>query len=211
MEKEKTDMTSIPGINRMIRYYLGIGIIAGATLLMEVTMTRVFAVAFFNRFAFLIISTALFGFGFSGVFLSICPLVKKDRFDRLLTFFSLCYATSLVITLKIVVTVPLQFKNLTDDPVNLLFLLIYYVALSVPFFFSGLVVALLLTHIPDRVHKLYFADLLGASMGCLMVFVLVPLFGAPGTIVFSAMSGIFAAACFNFRNRKTTFYGGGIS
>ena len=57
--------------------YLGIGMIAGATLLLEVTMTRIFAVAFFYHFAFLIISTALFGFGFSGVVLSVFSVTQE--------------------------------------------------------------------------------------------------------------------------------------
>ena len=97
--------------NRMTWYYLGIGVIAGATLLLEVAMTRVFAVAFFNHYAFLIISTALFGFGFSGVFLSIFPSIQKLHFDKFLTFLSICFSLSTILTLKIVVDVPLPVRQ----------------------------------------------------------------------------------------------------
>ncbi|MFC1849263.1 hypothetical protein ACFL27_03545 [candidate division CSSED10-310 bacterium] len=184
------------GPENMVWYYLGIGIISLATLLMEVTMTRIFAVAFFNQFAFLIISTALFGFGFSGVFLTIFPSLNRYDFNKVLTFFSICYSVSLILTLKIVVSVPLQFKNLKADYYQLLYLAIYYLFLAIPFFFSGLVIALLLSRIPEKVNKLYFSDLIGAGLGCLLVIPLVPYFGAPGTIIVSALFGIIAAACF---------------
>ena len=154
------------GNERMTWYYLGIGIIAGASLLLEVAMTRVFAVAFFNHYAFLIISTALFGFGFSGVFLAIFPGIKRFNFDKLLTVLAICFSLSTIITLKIVVDVPLQFGNLKDQAVQMLYLSLYFLALAVPFFFSGMVVALLLSRIAGKVNKLYFSDLLGAGIGC---------------------------------------------
>jgi hypothetical protein len=183
--------------NRMTWYYLGIGVIAGATLLLEVTMTRVFAVAFFNHYAFLIISTALFGFGFSGVFLSIFPALEKFNFDKLLTAFSICFAVTTVLALKVVVSVPLQFGSIQEQTIQFLYLSVYYLALAVPFFFSGLVVALLLSNIPEKVNALYFSDLLGAGIGCFLVIPLVPALGAPGTIIVAALFGLVAAASFS--------------
>ncbi len=182
--------------NRMTWYYLGIGIIAGATLLLEVAMTRIFAVAFFNHYAFLIISTALFGFGFSGVFLSIFPSLNTFNFDKLLTFLSICFSISTVSTLKIVVDVPLRFGSMEEQAIQFLYLSIYYMALAIPFFFSGMVVALLLSHIPGKVNILYFSDLVGAGIGCFLVLPLVPALGAPGTVISAALLGIVASACF---------------
>ena len=188
-----------PGIskNRMTWYYLGIGTLTGATLLLEVAMTRIFAVAFFNHYAFLIISTALFGFGFSGVFLSIFPSLKKFNFDKLLTTLSICFALSVIITLKVVISVPLQFGSMEEQAIQFLYLSVYYLMIAIPFFFSGMVVALLLSHIPGKVNTLYFSDLLGSGIGCFLVLPLVPTLGAPGAVIFSAMLGIVASACFS--------------
>ncbi|MBD3305730.1 hypothetical protein GF339_05065 [candidate division KSB3 bacterium] len=183
--------------NEMTWYYLGICIIAGATLLMEVTMTRIFSVAFFHHFAFLIISTALFGFGFSGVFLSIFPSLNKFDFNKLLTTLSICFAVSTLITLKVVVDVPLQFGRVLDQSFEFFaYLSVYYLALAIPFFFSGMVIALLLSHIPNSVNKLYFANMLGAGIGCFLVIPLIPSLGAPGTVIATALLGIVASACF---------------
>ncbi len=183
--------------NTMIWCYLGIGIVAGASLLLEVTMTRIFAVAFFHHFAFLIISTALFGFGFSGVILSIFPFVNTFDMNKLLTVLSACFAITTIITLKVVVEVPLQFGAVRQQSVEFfLYLSIYYLAMAIPFFFSGMVVALLLSNVAEKVNKLYFADLLGAGIGCFLVLPLIPAVGAPGTVLIAAILGLIAAACF---------------
>ncbi len=183
--------------NKMTWYYLGIGTIAGATLLLEIAMTRIFAVAFFNHYAFLIISTALFGFGFSGVFLSIFPSMGKFNFDKLLATFSICFALSTIVTLKVVISVPLQFGNMEEQAIQFIYLSVDYLMIAVPFFFSGMVVAMLLSHIPAKVNTLYFSDLLGAGIGCFLVLPMVPALGAPGAVIFSAMLGIVAATCFS--------------
>src|SRR5262245_3027965 len=48
--------------------YMGLGFTTLATLLLELSLTRLFSVIFFYHFAFLAISLALFGFGAGGVF-----------------------------------------------------------------------------------------------------------------------------------------------
>ena len=181
----------------MLWYYLGIGIISGATLLLEITMTRIFSVAFFHHFAFLIISTALFGFGFSGVFLSIFPFLNKFDMNKVLATCSACFSISTILTLKVVVEVPLRFGSVLEQSFEFfVYLSIYFLALAIPFFFSGMVIALLISTIPERVNKLYFFNLVGAGIGCFLVLPLIPALGAPNTVIIAALFGIVAAACF---------------
>lgn len=182
--------------SRMAWYYMGIGTIAGATLLLEVAMTRIFSVAFFNHYAFLIVSTALFGTGFSGVFLAIFPSFKRFDFNKMLTVLSLCFAVSIIVTLKVVVGVPLQFGKLDSQAIQMLYLSIYFLGLAIPFFFSGMVIASLLSNIPGDVNTLYFSDLIGAGIGCFLVLPLVPTITAPGAVIVAAMLGCAAAAAF---------------
>jgi hypothetical protein len=47
--------------------YLGVGLTALATLIIELSLTRIFSVIFYYHFAFLAISIALFGLGAGGV------------------------------------------------------------------------------------------------------------------------------------------------
>jgi len=179
--------------NEMMRYYLGISLVAGATLMLELTFTRLFSFIFFNHFAFLIISTALFGLGLSGVILSIFPFFQRFNFHKMLMVLATCLGFSVIVTLKIVLDVPLQFGEMGEQPVQYLYLVIYFLALALPFFFSGAIIVLLLSNFPEKVNKLYFADLVGAGLGCLAVILLVPMLGAPGTVLLTALLGLIAA------------------
>jgi hypothetical protein len=183
-------------------YYLGILIISAATLLLEITMTRIFAVIFFNQFAFLIISTALFGFGLSGVVLSISRRVHAYNLDKFLTFLSLAFGVSTLITLKVVVDVPLRFSAISQEPIQLFYLTVYYLALGTPFFFSGMIIALLLSHLPKQVNTLYFYDLLGAGIGCFIIVLVISKLGGSGTVIFSALMGFAGAIFFSFYTHK---------
>ena len=52
-------------------HFAGITLLSFATLLLELSLTRVLSVASWYHFGFLVISTALLGFGVSGVVLSL--------------------------------------------------------------------------------------------------------------------------------------------
>lgn len=197
---------SIPRVasHKMTWYYLGIGVMSGATLLLEVTMTRIFAVAFFNHFASLIISTALFGVGFSGVFLSIFPSVDKWNLQKALTILASCFTVTTITALVVVINVPLRFGTIGEHPFQFATLTLYYIVLAIPFFFSGMVIALLLSNLTKNVNTLYFADLIGAGIGCFLVMPLVPTLGASGTVMVAALLGLFAAACFGTMLEKRT-------
>ena len=71
----KTDASELEGQGpaESIRghHYLGIFLLSLATLLLELSLTRVLSVALWYHFGFLVISTALLGFGASGVVLAL--------------------------------------------------------------------------------------------------------------------------------------------
>src|SRR5438034_9169795 len=53
------------------RHFAGLFLLSLATLLLELALTRVLSVALWYHFGFLVISTALLGFGASGVTLAL--------------------------------------------------------------------------------------------------------------------------------------------
>src|SRR3974390_1122919 len=58
-------------------HYSGIFLLSLATLLLELTLTRVLAVANWYHFGFLVISMALLGFGTSGVVLTLWTWLRE--------------------------------------------------------------------------------------------------------------------------------------
>src|ERR1035437_3922641 len=63
--------------------YLCVGLTTMATLLLELSLTRIFSVVFYYHFAFLAISIALFGLGAGGVFSYLVAGWKAPLFARL--------------------------------------------------------------------------------------------------------------------------------
>jgi hypothetical protein len=59
-------------------YGAGILVLSMATLLLELSLTRVLSVSLWYHFGFLVVSTALLGFGASGVLLAVWPRLRTE-------------------------------------------------------------------------------------------------------------------------------------
>ncbi len=186
--------------------YAGMGLIAMATLVLELALTRVFSVVLYYHFAFMVISLALFGIGASGVFIYVRSkhFVRDKLREQLPTYCGL-FALTTVLGLAYL----LQFKfQLEQDPswemtltlLNLGHLFSLYLVSTLPFFFSGVAISLVIFHHEARIGYVYFSDLLGAALGCLGMPILMTLFGGPGTILAAAFLGVVAALLFELRD-----------
>ncbi len=178
----------------------GIFFLAMGTLLYEVTLTLIFSFVVWSNYAFMIVSTALFGFGIAGVALfAFSGFFERWSSDRLLGMLSCLFALSAVGSLPIIVVTPLDMGRF-QDPMNWVYLLVVFMAIIVPFFFSGLAISILLSRERGKVNRLYFFDLLGAALGSLILIVLITPLGANGTLFVSALLGLVSSYIFLERN-----------
>jgi spermidine synthase len=147
------------------------------TMLAEVLLTRVFSVIYFGQFAFLIISLALFGYGLSGVFLSQRKLSERKDQATLLSRFLLLFIVSFPLAYKATLVFTVDFIHLFSPFHNFLFLVLNFLILLLPFFFGGVVLALIFSAFSESIGRLYFIDLVGASLGSLAIIPLIPWLG----------------------------------
>ena len=207
--EQSSEITPKPTVST----YLGIFFISASVLFFELSLTRIFAVMLWSHLAFMVVSTALFGFGLSGVFLALTGNKKSVNYRSYLSFFSLLVSFSILASYFVISNVPFQmwsgaFKvNTIENLYNYLNLGIWYVALVVPFFFAGIVIAKLLSIYKSDSSKLYGIDLVGAACGAFLILPLIPIFGGEGCIVLAAMFAAFTALCFSGRS----FSGRGFS
>ena len=148
-----------------------------STMLIEVLLTRVFSVIYFGQFAFLIISLALFGYGLSGVYLSISRISKSENSIRYLERFLLLFAVSVPVVYKLTLVFTIDFLHLFHPFQNFVFLVINFIILLIPFFFGGTSLALIFSAFSSQIGRLYFIDLVGAGLGSLAIIPLVPSLG----------------------------------
>ncbi len=92
--------------------------------------------------------------------------------------------------------IPFNPFSLMLERSQFFFIPLYYLNLSVPFFFSGMVIALLFTRCPKEINRLYAADLLGAAIGCAAIAIVMSRFGGSGSIAVAAILGFLSAIIF---------------
>src|SRR5262249_5415989 len=113
--------------------YLGLGFTTLGTLILELSLTRIFSVVFFYHFAFLAISLALFGLGAGGVF----SYVIRERFQQVYGVLGW-----MAIGGSAAVVGALWFLLSRTGDLKLGALTAVYLASAVPFFFAGTIVSI---------------------------------------------------------------------
>jgi hypothetical protein len=163
--------------------YLGLALVTLATLLLELSLTRIFSVVFHYHFAFLAISIALFGLGAGGVFSYVVYGWRWNIFSKL---GALMAANGLLVVLSLVITLSVHQK------LGVWALAAVYFPSTLPFFLARTVVSLAIAETMERVDRVYFFDLIGAGAGCLLLIPLLNNFGGPNTVI--ATAACFAAS-----------------
>jgi predicted membrane-bound spermidine synthase len=153
-----------------------------STIIVEILYTRVFSMIYFSSFAFLMISLALFGYGLSGVFISMSKMGKKENSIQKLEYFILSYALLLPVIYKITLTAKIDFLNLFNTPTNFIILLLNFLVLLIPFFIAGVSLVLIFSLYSEEIGKLYFIDLIGAALGGIAIIPLITSLG-PSKII----------------------------
>ncbi len=150
----------------------GLFLLSAATLTFEITLTRLFSVAQFYHFAFMIVSLAMLGFGASGTWLVLWPRWGRRRPRLTLTALAVAYGACVFGAYFFINTVPFDSFSIAWDRRQVIILVLHYLALSLPFLCSGAILSLLFALYPGSVGPLYALNLSGSALGCVMALVL---------------------------------------
>lgn len=179
------------------RHILGILLVSMSTLTLEIVLTRIFSVTMWYHFAFLAISMALMGSAMAGVVLYFFPhLTKPGVTPRWIGWAALGLAFSIPLTFVIYLQIPfvVRLNRTLLPPEQILWLFLIYLDLTVPFFLSGLILSLALSAWSEQAGRVYWADLTGAAIGCLLSIPLLEALGGAGAVlavgVVAAMAGV---------------------
>jgi hypothetical protein len=183
--------------------FAGLFLVTLSTLTYQLLLTRTFSVTMYYHFAFVAISVTMFGMAVGALLVFLRPQVfVPDRTPRHLALAAAVFAIGIALSYLTHLAVPFV---LDSSLVPIYAIVFTYVALSIPFVASGVVVSLALTRFPSQVSALYAADLAGAALGCLIVGPLLRLTDAPTAVLATAALAGAAAVC--FRGRKAPPYG----
>ncbi len=187
--------------------YAGIFLVSCSVLSLEILLTRICSITIWYHFAFMVISIVLLGFGASGAYLSVSSsLARDDAHKRMLSDNSLFFSISTIVAYILLREIPLDPFKVWSEPIQLIYLFLYYLLLFVPFFFAGVIIGASFTMYPARISRIYFWDLLGAGVGCLLVAGLISPLGAPRVLIICATLPLAAFILFSLGSLKCWDY-----
>ncbi len=175
-------------------FYAGVFLVTAATLMLQIIQTRILSVVAWYHLAFFAISTAMFGLTLGAVWV----YLKGDRFSKDSLSYDLAhYSSAFAITTGLALVLQMLLSPIVVLSVNAAATwFVLALCLSVPFFFSGVIVSLALTRSPYPIGRVYGVDLVGAAFGCLGVLVLLNLTDGPSAVIWVAAVAALAAISF---------------
>jgi spermidine synthase len=174
-----------------ITLLLGVSLLSASLLALEVLFVRLVSILLYPVSTYLVISLALLGFGVGGTALALRRSPKPLSAAQAGAA-SIAFAVAVALAL-----VDLLFAGQSPVAAALL-----PIALSLPFACGGLAIALALSLPGTSVHRVYFADLLGAGLGAAGILIAIEPLGGIRLGMLIAGLGLVAGGLFA-STRKT--------
>src|SRR5262245_2023264 len=176
--------------------YVGVFLVAMATLMLEVLLTRITSVSAWYHLAFFVISLGMLGMTAGAVLVFVVPAwFPQERVPQRLPQSALGFAVITPICVGLALANPLAPVT---DLMSFFALLGSGGALALPFILAGTTLALALTRAGLPASIAYGFDLTGAALGCLAIIPLLDAIDAPsGALAASAVAAL-AATVFAF-------------
>lgn len=187
------------------RYTLEIFLVCFASLLLEISYTRIVSFKLFYYFTYLVIGLALLGLGAGGVFVAVSKRLQRAGTQRIVTGCLLAGAVAAAVGYLVVARVPintLRLWNYDGESLrNAAGLLVVAFVLFASFLPAGIMLSTVFGRRPESIGRLYFADLAGAALACALAVPLMSWIGPPAAIMLAALTLTLAAGRLAYRSR----------
>jgi len=144
---------------------LGVFVISAAIIALELALMRCLSIARWHHFSYLVISTALLGFGASGTLLTFAGGWLGRRFGGAGAVITVLFAASVTLCFRAAEWLPLDARYILFSGRQAALASLYHLFLFVPFLLGATVIGLSLMHFAERVHLVYAANLVGSGLG----------------------------------------------
>jgi hypothetical protein len=167
-----------------MRTRISVFLITLSGLVLEVGLTRIYSASVWYHFAFVAISVALLGWGLGGFTVHLL----KQRMQ--LSMNSAALLSALLrddnsLCLLVLARYPFEMDRLP----------LYFLAPLLPFFLAGMTLSIIFDLHRSVAGTLYFADLLGAAIGAILVTFLLHWLGGEAALLTGAIAPAIAAVC----------------
>ncbi len=195
-----------PATGLRARHTVVIFLVSLAGLLLEVGYTRIVSFKLYYYYVYLVLGLALLGIGSGGIFVVVFPRLRRAATDTVVAVCSLVGAASIAAGYFLVARIPIDTIRIWDYGTkssykNFAILGLLCLTLFASFIALGIIVSTLLGRGGSRVGRLYFADLIGAGLGCVAAIPLIVWLGPPQVLMLAAL--IFAVVGLTAMPKRT--------
>jgi hypothetical protein len=187
------DRTLPVSVNRRV-LFAGIFLVSMSGLVLEVAITRIFSAAIWYHYAFVAVSLALVGLGASGLFVQFGLRRNNGNWTGNLAIFS---------GWGIVIFIPITLFVMHFLLSQVVYLPLFMFLFAVPFFLIGVILSSAFNAFAAVAGKLYAADLIGASVGALVVVLFLILTGGEGATLIVGIIAAVSAIIFSILAKGT--------
>ncbi|MHC4359767.1 MAG: spermidine synthase [Planctomycetota bacterium] len=139
--------------------------ISAATLGLQIVLIRALSIAHWYHFAYLVISTALLGFGASGTMIAVAQKFFLRHQKSSMWVFAAAMAFLTPVTFLLAQMLPFDQLQLVWDARQLIYLAAFYLLFFLPFFCAGACICIAFTTAAEKAHHLYFFNMVGSGLG----------------------------------------------
>jgi len=157
---------------------ISIFLISIVVIALQLVLMRAISVAHYYHFTYMVISTALLGFGASGTILALFYDRLKQNFAFWNLLFLFLFLLSIPFSYLIAQSLPLDTQYVLYSRQQLFLLIGYNMLMLIPFLFGGLVISFMIAYFKKEVPVLYGANLIGSGAGGIAALALMAIFPA---------------------------------
>lgn len=165
--------------------------VAASTLLLEITLTRLFSVLLLNHFSFFVVALAMSGLALGGLWMARQPVERESEaaFGGRLAVLALLGSTAVLTGLALLLVVPEGVLPLSHLPAIAVF--------TVAFTACGAILAAAFARQPAWIGALYASDLVAAAAACIATIAVLRRIQGPAALLVPAFVLALAAALYD--------------
>lgn len=162
------DEASAPPLLPSLPLYLGVGLVAGAVIALQICIMRIFSVGSWAHFGSLVVSLAMLAFGLVSAVMCIGKGFFARRWRAVAGASLVLFAPLLILANLVAQQVPFNAIFLLSDPMQKWRLAANFALYLVPFLAGALFLGTVFLKADRFFARVYFADLVGAGLGGLV-------------------------------------------
>ena len=184
-----------------MRLYFAVGAVSAGVIAYEVLLTRLYAIAQWHHFAYMIISIAMLGFGASGTFIALARGWLLARFTAVWQVNAAAFGVLSLAGFAAAQRSPFNPLEMVWDFGQAAYLSQIYLYVMAPFFCAANCIGLAFVRHRDQIGMVYRFNLIGSGLGALGVIALLFLV-TPGDGLRLVLALAFAAAALAGENAR---------